>query len=92
MGGLNPGLLNTTVGGVTLVKLEDAAGTIINPATEDTLQKVLGFQIPVYTSFEIAYNGSGNISTITYKDGITTVATKTLAYSGDDIISVTVTL
>lgn len=61
----------TSAGGVP-VQLENANGTIINPAT--------GFAIPPYNVILITYTDStkNTISTIQYKLGAATVATITL--------------
>lgn len=52
------------------------------------------FEIPPYDSFELTYvasgNGAGEIETIVYKNGATTVATLTIAYNAsNEIASVT---
>ncbi len=85
--GLNPGL--TKAG--QPVQIENSSGTVIDPATEQTLQKVLGFQIPVYDYISFGYTGS-NLTTVQYYlggSGGTLVATLTLAYTGSNLTSVT---
>ena len=62
------GLLNST---------EDS----INPATEDSLAKLIGFQIPAYDSQVIDEADPNNV-TITYSLNSNTVATKLIAVSG----------
>lgn len=64
-----------------------------SPATEETLVKIPGLSVPIHDYIELAYSGD-NLVTIIYKTGGssgTTVATLTLAYSGDKITSVTKT-
>ena len=75
------GLLNST---------EDS----INPATEDSLAKLIGFEIPAYNYIALTYvaagNGAGEVETVVYKSGGsggTTVATLTLAYNASNEIS-----
>lgn len=90
MGGLNPGLTNQ-IANIASVHLVDTNDDVINPATEDTLLKVLGFQIPVYDYISLGYTGS-NLTTVVYKTGGaggTTVATLTLAYTGSQLDSIT---
>lgn len=73
------------------VRLQNKSGITVNPATDDTLQQILGFQIPVYDYILLGYTGV-NLTTVVYKlggSGGTTVATLTLAYSGVNLISVT---
>lgn len=64
----------------SFTKLENVAGTVINPATEDTLKEVLGFQIPVYDTILITYTDStkATIATVDYKSSGVIVATVTL--------------
>lgn len=67
--------------------------TRISPATEETLSKLVGFQIPVYDYISLGYTGS-NLTTVVYKtggSGGTTVATLTLGYSGSTLTSITKT-
>ena len=46
------------------------------------LASLEGFQIPKYDNLNISYYGTtNNISTVVYKQGLTTVATLTLTYS-----------
>jgi hypothetical protein len=75
----------------TKVNLESVAEVVINPATDDTLKQILGFDVPVYDSITLTYvsagNGAGEIETVVYKNGLTTVATLTLAYNSDDKLS-----
>lgn len=64
------------------VQLENAAGTIINPATEDTLLKIPGLSIPIYDYVGITYNSTTDVYVFkTGGSGGTTVATITLTYS-----------
>ena len=76
-------------GGGNIKGLMNVAGAIINPATEDTLEKIAGFNIPKYDYQSLGYT-SDNLTTMVFKtDGAsgTTVATLTLAYDGDDNIT-----
>ena len=75
----SPGL-NAGGGTVGSVQVENASGTIINPATEETLESVAGFNIPKYD-----YIG------VTYPDGVTEVyAFKTGGSSGTTVGTLTV--
>ena len=47
------------------------------------VRNLAGFNIPQFTSVELAYVGStNNLSTVVYKEGTTTVATLTFTYVG----------
>lgn len=56
------------------VQIENASGTIINPAT--------GFALPPYDSITVNYTNSAKtaISSVIYKLGVSTVATITATY------------
>lgn len=72
----------TTAGGVP-VQIENASGTVINPATEETLQSVAGLNIPKYDYVSFSYD-TPTQTTITFKtggSGGTTVATVVLVYT-----------
>ena len=76
------------------VGLLDSLETSINPATEDSLAKLIGFEIPAYNYIALTYvaagNGAGEVETVVYKSGGsggTTVATLTLAYNASNEIS-----
>jgi len=81
------------------VGLLDSLETSINPATEDSLEKLIGFEIPAYDYIALTYvaagDGAGEIETVIYKTGGssgTTVATLTLAYNvSNEILSITKT-
>ena len=76
-------------GGGSIKGLMNVAGAIINPATEDTLEGIAGFNIPKYDYQSLGYT-SDNLTTMVFKTGGvsgTTVATLTLAYDGDDNIT-----
>lgn len=49
---------------------------------------VEGFAIPPYTQIELGYTGN-DLTSVTYKDGATTVATLTLTYSNGQLTLVT---
>jgi len=78
----------------TKVGLNDSLEAEINPATEDTLQKLVGFDIGEFDYIALTYvaagDGVGEIETVTYKNGGaggTTVATLTITYNASDEIS-----
>lgn len=85
--------IDSTAGGNLKVSIEEqdpGAGL----ATEETLQKLVGFEIPAYDYIDLTYvasgNGVGEIETVVYKtggSGGTTVATLTLAYDANNNIS-----
>jgi len=63
-------------------------------ATEETLQKLVGFEIGEYDYIALTYvaagDGAGEIETVTYKTGGaggTSVATLTLAYNASNVIT-----
>lgn len=68
--------------------LKNTSGTKINPATDDTLAKLVGFPITEYDTAigtrVAAGNGVGKIETITFKLNGATVATLTFAYDSSD--------
>jgi hypothetical protein len=76
------------------VQLENSLGTIINPATEDTLLNLVGLEIPAHDYISLSYT-SGNLTGVVFKgggSGGTTVATLVLGYDGsDNLTSVTKT-
>lgn len=61
------------------VKLEDIGASLLNPATEDTLQKLVGFEIEPYTKIEATYPTSLT-EVYTYKNGADVVATITVTF------------
>ena len=78
----------------TKVGLNDSLEAEINPATEDTLQKLVGFDIGEFDYIALTYvaagDGVGEIEIVTYKNGGaggTTVATLTITYNASDEIS-----
>lgn len=77
----------------TKVKILNNAGLSINPATEETLSSLVGFDIPEYNYILLSYTGS-DLTGVVYKtggSGGTVVATLTLAYTGSNLTSVTKT-
>lgn len=79
---LNPGLTSANIS-IGSVQVENAAGTIINPATEETSQSIAGLNIPKYDYVAFTYN-SATQTTIVFKtggSGGTTVATLVLVYT-----------
>ena len=65
------------------VQIENASGTVINPATEDTLKLIPGFAIPEYDYIGVTYP-SGTQEVYVFKTGGssgTTVATLTVNYT-----------
>lgn len=81
------------------VGIVNSLGVSIDPATEDSLEKLIGFEIPAYDYIALTYvaagNGAGEVETVIYKtggSGGSTVATLTLAYNvSDEISSITKT-
>lgn len=61
-------------------KLVDSLGVVVNPATEETLQSVAGFNIPKYDQIVLSYTGS-DLTGVVYKLATVTVATLTLSYT-----------
>ena len=73
--------------------LANQAGTVINPATEDKQNFLVGMEIPAHDYISLGYTGT-NLTTVMYKTGGVggvTVSTLTLAYTGDVLDSVTKT-
>jgi len=81
------------------IKLQNALERTINPATEDSLAKLIGLEIPAHDYIALTYvaagSGAGEIETVVYKSGGsggTTVATLTLAYNvSNEVSSITKT-
>jgi hypothetical protein len=71
------------------VKLEDIGSSLLNPATEETLQSIAGLSIPKHDTRELVYT-SGVLTSVVYKLSGVTVATKTLGYTSGDLTSVTI--
>lgn len=74
-----------TSSGMTLgsVQIENASGTLINPATEETLESVAGFNIPKYDYIVVTYP-IATTEVYTFKiggSGGTTVGTLTVVYT-----------
>jgi hypothetical protein len=75
---------------------DNGDGTLVrqkNIATEDTLAKLVGFDIPPYDYISLSYTGD-NLTGVVYKtggSGGTTVATLTLAYTGSVLNTITKT-
>jgi len=64
-------------------KLKNILGQDINPATDETLQSIAGFNIPVHDYLGVEYP-NGTTETYTYKtggSGGTTVGTITVVYT-----------
>jgi hypothetical protein len=71
------------------IKITDQNGNVINPPTEEDLAKLVGFEIPPYDMIELGYT-SGNLTSVIYKKGNSTVATLTLNYDvNGNLISIT---
>lgn len=81
----SPGLNSSggTPSDPTIVQVEDSLGSIINPATEETLESVAGFNIPAYDYISVAYPDAVT-EVYTFKtggSGGTTVGTLTVVYT-----------
>lgn len=78
---LNPGLTSANIN-IGSVQIENESGAVINPATNETLESVAGFNIPEYDYVGIAYpNGTTEVWTFKVGgSGGTTVGTLTLVY------------
>jgi hypothetical protein len=61
------------------VGILDEKGKTITPATEESLSKLVGFEIPPYDTIELEYT-SGNLTSVVYKKENSTLATLTLSY------------
>lgn len=94
MSSYSPGLLKTSSSDPSYVKIEDALGNVINPATEETLESVAGFNIPAYDYVGVAYPDTVT-EVFTFKtggSGGTTVGTLTVVYTSatkENLLSVT---
>lgn len=80
----SPGLNKGTSSDPSFVKVENSSGTVINPATEDTLLKVPGLSIPIYDYVSMALSAGDTTETYTFKtggSGGSTVATVTVVYT-----------
>lgn len=67
------------------IPISDAGGSITVDGTVNTLT---GLEIPPHDKIELSYTGD-NLTSVVYKDGLSTVATLTLAYTGSRLDSVT---
>lgn len=79
-----PGLLRPSQSDPSFVKVENASGTVINPATEDTLLKTVGLGLTQYDYVSMALSGGDTTETYTFKSGGsggTTVATLVVVYT-----------
>lgn len=65
------------------VQIKDINGDLINPATEETLQSVAGFNIPAYDYIGVSYPTSSSEVYVfeTGGSGGTTVGTLTVTYT-----------
>jgi hypothetical protein len=61
------------------VRLRDSNNVIINPAKEETLQAIAGFNIPTYTQILATYPDTST-EVYTYKNGASTVGIITVIY------------
>ena len=72
------------------VKIVNKDDQDTNPATEDTLKQILGFDIPKYDFIELGYTGS-DMTSVKYRIGGSTgtiVAQLTLTWNSGNLISV----
>ncbi len=79
----SPGLGQAGSSNPTFVKVENSSGTVINPATEDTLLKIPGLSIPIYDYVAVTYPVA-TTEVYTFKtggSGGSTVATVTLVFT-----------
>jgi hypothetical protein len=76
----------------TKIKVAGDSSLVSNQlATEDTLQKLIGFDIPPFDYISLSYTGD-NLTEVVYKtggSGGTTVATLTLTYTGSVLDTIT---
>lgn len=84
----------TIKSGGVVVGLENVAGIQINPATEETVESIAGFNIPKYDYVLLTYTDSTQnfLSTAVFKIGGssgTTVGTITVAYPSGTTVSYT---
>lgn len=71
-------------------KLQNKNDQDVNPATEDTLKQILGFDIPKYDFIELGYTVT-DLTSVKYRLGGSTgviVAELSLNWSGGNLISV----
>lgn len=77
----SPGLTKAGSSGDPVnVKVENISGSVINPATEETVESIAGFNIPKYDYIKV-----------TYPDGVTEVYTFKIGGSGGSTVG-TITL
>jgi hypothetical protein len=69
------------------VKLKDPYNQVINPATEETLQKLVGFEIPPYDDIVLSYT-DGNLTKVEYKKDTVLVYTLNLSYTDGNLTRV----
>lgn len=76
----------------SLAVISGNVSTIAADLASPLQMKVPGFQLPSYDYLSMAYDGSGNVTSVVYRTGGSTgtiVATLTLGYSGANLVSVT---
>lgn len=73
-----------------IIATSSSAGDTSKLSREETLRKILGFDIPPFDNIALGYTGS-NLTTVEYKNGSTTVATLTLVYTGSQLDTITLT-
>ena len=62
-------------------QIKDSNNSIVNPATEETLQSIAGMNLPSFDNGSAIYNDGTFTDIYTFKMGVATVATVTLVYS-----------
>ena len=76
--------------GYEIVGVKDDTGATVNPATEDTLKKLVGFGIGEFNEIKLTRvtsgNGVGEIETVVYKLSGDVIATLTLTYDASNEI------
>ena len=64
----------------------------VEPKDNKTVPTSPGFVLPQHDQMDLAYNGDGDLSVITYKKDGVTVGTQNLTYVGRVLTSISVTL
>ncbi len=83
-GTFSPGLLGSSSGSPSFVKVENSAGSVIDPSTEGTLLKTVGLGLLQFDYVSMALSAGDTTETYTFKtggSGGSTVATVAVVYT-----------
>jgi hypothetical protein len=82
MSKIDTGIYNPEISNVA----KESGGNLAD--IKSNLDKLIGFQIPVYDDIVLGYDGSNNLTSVIYKNGGIVVATLSLTYSGTNLVRI----